>query len=396
MKLNTQQTDALYKLSRWQQSGSPQTFYLAGYAGTGKTTLVQTFLDRLPWTCNVVLSAYTGKAASVLTKKTDRQAVTLHSLLYRPDTREADDLKEEIAIVKTTPPSDSRAEQLLALNARLVLLLKNFKSQPRRDPPEADLIVVDECSMIPGDYYRLLLSHGIPVLFIGDQGQLPPVGYSCPLTDRTPDAELTQIMRQGEGSGIIAAAAHARAGRSLTGTDFPDVCMRPMSSGWKTEEVLQFDQIICGKNSTRRAGNRAIRRHLGRLGVYPEAGDKVICLKNIPDLGLHNGSICEVVDDPEIDRDELVMTVRTEDGDVLPDLPVPTAPFDVYDNPETPQVFERHQVPFDFAYLITCHKAQGSEWDKVMLIDQWPKREDYARWLYTGVTRARSSLTIAA
>jgi exodeoxyribonuclease-5 len=136
-----QQENALSAVAAWLKRGEPQLFRLFGYAGTGKTTLARHIAEGVEG--EVAFGAFTGKAASVLRAKGCHEASTIHSMIYR--TRESDEGGPLFAINRSGPAS------------------------------QADLIVIDECSMVDEELGRDLLSFGKPVLVLGDPAQLPPV-----------------------------------------------------------------------------------------------------------------------------------------------------------------------------------------------------------------------------
>ena len=180
MEWTPEQDRALKAVDRWLSKGDAQVFRLFGYAGAGKTTLARHFAEHVGG--EVAFAAFTGKAAHVMRAKGCVGATTIHSLIYRPDT------------------DDDGAEA------------PSFTL--RRDAPasKADLIVIDECSMVDEELGRDLLSFGAPVLVLGDPAQLPPVKGGGFFTDADPDFMLTEIHRQAADNPIIRLSMNIREG----------------------------------------------------------------------------------------------------------------------------------------------------------------------------------------
>src|SRR5215212_10851945 len=158
MTWSPQQDSALKAVADWLRRGEPQVFRLFGYAGTGKTTLAKHIAEGVEG--EVAFGAFTGKAASVLRAKGCHDASTIHSMIYR--TRESDEGGPLFAINRSGPAS------------------------------HADLIVIDECSMVDAELGRDLLSFGKSVLVLGDPAQLPPVKGGGFFTDAEPEIMLTE------------------------------------------------------------------------------------------------------------------------------------------------------------------------------------------------------------
>ncbi len=382
------QEKALAAVARWHRQGSasPQVFYLAGYAGTGKSTLAKHFAGHLARVC---YCAFTGKAALVMRRKGCDGASTIHSLIYCP----VDD--------------GSGATR--------------WELDPSSEAADADLIVVDECSMVGPDLGRDLLSYGRKVLVLGDPAQLPPVDGAGFFTDREPDYFLTEIHRQAAESPIIRLATLAREGRRLA------PCRYGVSGGPGCVSVIYADQVefgrmaaadivLVGLNKTRVARCAALRRGRG-LPAEVSVGDRLVCLRNNRAKGFLNGSLWRV--ERLWSRSPMVsMALSSLDGSWGGSSGSSGRPFDASGSGPgdaglatvtarvNPLFFEgredeisersrRWSDEFYFGDALTVHKAQGSQWDSVYLFDESATfREDGARWLYTGITRAAESLTV--
>jgi exodeoxyribonuclease V len=252
----------------------------------------------------------------------------------------------------------------------------------------ADLTVIDEGSMVGGEVANDLLSFGTPTLIFTDQAQLPPVGDAGYFIRRTSDFQLTEVHRQALNSPVIELATRVRNGLPLRLGDYGGGSA--VVDGISIEEMLGFDQVIIGTHRTRHSLNRKIRRELGFGGSIPERGEKVLCLKNNRAKGLLNGSLWTVLEATRFKDGFIEMEIENEDGCKV-EVVVPREGFSA----DGGGGYELPGQPFAFGYAITCHKAQGSEWDSVVVIDEsrW-FREHRDRWLYTAITRASERVVV--
>lgn len=391
------------RVQEWFRRKEQPSFYLGGLAGTGKTTLARMFAEGAG---NVMFGAYTGKAASVLRSKGCPGATTLHSLIYRP---KGDSLGERIKEVEAdlnaclnTEPQDERVIALLEVELkRLKAETKALFEKKAGDDvviKDADLVVVDECSMLSEYIGRDLESYGVPILYLGDYGQLPPVNGKALLANRRPDFVLTEIHRQAAESAIIRVAHEVRETGDLRfGHYNDDEVVVEQKAAFDWDVALGADQVLCGKNDTRRAINRQMRKRLGRTQLYPVAGDKLICLQNDKDDGLLNGVTCRNVEDSRI-RGNIVSTRIDYEGTVR-EFHCDAGHFE--ENYGRRKSFPHRDAVqhFDYGYAITGHKSQGSQWDRVVVCDdrmQISDREMRRKWLYTVITRAAKSLVVYA
>ena len=372
MKFSPQQDEALTRVAAWLDKGDQPVFRLFGYAGTGKTTLARHFAEGIDGP--VQFAAFTGKAAQVLRSKGAKNARTIHSLIYRPR-------GEETAEDETT--GTSRVSPTFSLNRQSPLA-------------KAKLVVIDECSMVDEALGKDLLSFGTPVLVLGDPGQLPPVSGGGFFTEAEPDYLLTEIHRQAQDNPIIALAMRVREGQALEYGDWGTARVIPRREV-ERERVLAADQILVGTNRTRRRYNARLRELKGFEGPLPRAGDKLVCLRNDPTKGLLNGSLWQVsTASPEKTKPGVNLIVTPED-DVDRGAAKIKLLKSAFEDPdaEVPWATKKRFDDFDFGYALTVHKAQGSQWNDVMLFDEsWAFKDTRERWLYTAVTRAAETLTI--
>jgi exodeoxyribonuclease V len=358
---SSEQAAALDKVRTWLRAGEPQVFRLFGYAGVGKTTLARHIAEDAKG--DAVFAAFTGKAALVMRSKGCVGASTIHALIYRAT--EGEEGAPTFTLNHDGPAS------------------------------RAGLIVIDECSMVDAELGRDLLSFGKPILVLGDPAQLPPVKGGGFFTEAEPDVMLTQIHRQAEDNPIIRLSQIVRNGGEIAYGAYGEsqVIRRDQI---EPQMVLSADQVLVGLNRTRRLYNQRIRTLGGLIEPLPVAGDKLVCLRNDRSKGLINGGLWRVEELSGVKKDFVRMIVRSEDepGRANAKVNVLKAFFEGTEA-DLPYPVRRESDEFDYGYALTVHKAQGSQWDAVMLFDESRAfREHQSRWLYTGVTRAAHRLII--
>lgn len=385
MILTAKQEQGLKIAMERYRNNEPYTV-IAGYAGVGKSTLIKFIISALDLNPDeVCYIAYTGKAAQVLRRKNCPNAMTAHKLLY-----------------KTIRKKDG-----------------SFIHIPLDTIYPFELIVVDEISMLPKDMWELLLSHRIPVIALGDPGQLPPVSaQSCDVLNH-PHIFLDEVMRQAKESEIIRLTMDIRDQKPLVLSRGKEVRIVDRSEIYQPGFFTWADQIICGRNNTRHDVNNIVRKLT--LGVEdnadPIVGDKIICLHNewqtSNDSGdaLVNGmtgyieNIKYTHTNPFMAKTPILdFRPDYDDADVFKDLMVDYNIFSTHEElihrgnnnySRIPKIW--HPKQFDYGYAITCHKSQGSEFDKVVVLEEYMKgdnAETHARWLYTAATRAAEKLII--
>lgn len=400
-------------IEEWYFNTKDQVFVLNGYAGTGKTFLIDYLVKnvlRLKAGTEAVFVSPTGKAAANLLKK-GTVAGTVHSLIYVRDGEEFD-VDENGEIIEREDISFIKREKI---------------------DEKIRLIVVDEASMINETILRDLLSFNVKCLFCGDSAQLPPVSGACPLLDN-PHYTMTEIVRQAQDNPIIRVATMARQGEVIPYGNYGDkVCVVKKGSlqGEQRKRLfLSADQIICGRNTTRNDLNGEVRRYKGiPTGVIlPLEGEKVICTLNDWEKPLDkeerfhlvNGVIGTARDVKESFDDLATMEFTADFMQEGVKVPFDTGIFTAgrykhtygwravtlsdgtvvgEDNFELLRklraVSDEPVCRFEFAYAVTCHKAQGSEFDFVIVFDEsWAFGEEKNRWLYTAITRAKEKLLI--
>jgi len=405
--LTPEQSKAAQAIEKFKNGvGSEWMFSLAGFAGTGKTFLMQRLINE--WgTENLVCCAPTGKAASVLQSKLQGVFVkTLHQALYVPRGRSLkalDQLYSDLAQSKSDEEKTNIEAKIFKEKSRLNKEDVNFDMKQNATINQDSIVIIDEASMVDPRIVKDLESTGCLAIFVGDSGQLPPVKGVNWFLERKHDANLISIQRQAEHSPIIRLSKQIREG-NVNKSEFLD----PLGEVWiaskdelEHDAWVEADQILTGRNSSRQKINRFIRKKLGFDGYDPRKGEKLICLKNDwkanpPRI---NGVIFESTSDAELGIDDMFIDINYEGVEqaMVPYFSHHTrSNYDQTLVPEPPE-FRHGLMEMDFGYAITVHKSQGSEWDNVLVADDRMQEQNIAfrqRWLYTAVTRASKKLTI--
>lgn len=387
MELTKKQEQGL-KIAIERYKNNEKYTCIAGYAGSGKSTLVKFIVAALNISeDDVCYATFTGKAAQVLLKKGNKNVSTLHKLLY-----------------KSIPKPNG-----------------GFIRIPVLDVPYK-VVIVDEVSMAPKTLMDLLFRYNTYVICLGDPFQLPPIDKKEDnhLLDH-PHIFLDEIMRQAMDSEIIRLSMDIRNGNPIEYSNGNEVIIVPKAS-LNTGMMQWADQILCATNNTRVALNNQMRDLLGR-GDAPEDGDKVICLKNYwgciaenedplvnGTIGYIKNSFSSFVLLPKFlggnRLDILQVDFISDSGAEFSSLDMDKkmiltgqkccdwkTEYKVNKNPKTAGIIPKE---FTYGYAITTHKAQGSEWEKVLVIEEtFPfDKTEHARWLYTAVTRASEKVVL--
>ena len=332
--------------------GSEQVLTLGGLAGTGKTTLLASVAAVVP---EALVCAPTGKAAHVLRQKTHRtDACTIHSLFYK-------------LIDKDTDPRTGRR-------------LLRFARIHIPGALTGETVLIDEASMVDRWMMRDLIASGARIVPFGDPGQLPPVHGAQYFT--RPDITLRTIHRQALDSAIIRQAHEARktGWYEADGEDF-QVARRPTN-----DDYLVSNAIITWKRPTRQSVNEIKRQLLGFHRPYPQTGETVLCLQNAPMFGVFNGGTYTTL---APFNDKTGCMVLDVDGH---EIIIPNCAFTPKDDPIDDDTLT---TTFSFGYALTAHKAQGSEYPAVCVIDECPSfRPERKQWIYTALTRASDCVLV--
>jgi exodeoxyribonuclease V len=368
MQFSPQQDAALKAIAAWlKQKDAKQVFYLAGYAGVGKTVLARHIAQAVSGT--VLFAAFTGKAAMVMRSKGCDGASTIHSLIYK---------------VKEVRPG-----------------VVEYHLDEDSSVGRAALTIIDECSMVSIDLARDLLSFGTKVLVLGDPAQLKPVDGAGYFTRNEPDFFLTEIHRQARDNPIIRMSVIVREGGELAcGSYGESRVVRVMDD----IDPTKFDQVLVGRNQTRNTYNARMRELLGHSNALfdtdPRPGEKLVCLRNRREKGLLNGSLWKIIESKRNTRSKypgfkmVVFPLDEGMGDQNRETWTPVEFFSGREN-ELDWEARKGAEEFTYGYCLTVHKAQGSQWNNVFVRDEsYVFREDAARHLYTALTRAAERITI--
>jgi exodeoxyribonuclease V alpha subunit len=372
-------------------------FILTGGPGTGKTTTINMIIGYfLNQGLEIALAAPTGRAAKRMTEATGYEATTIHRLLG----------------VAGVPDGAGGT----------VIFQKNAE-----DPLEADVIIIDEMSMVDIMLFKALLS-AVPIasrlVLVGDASQLPSVGPGCVLNDICacdffPMVRLEKIFRQDETSSIVINAHKIDKGEHITLSstikDFiflerDDPAVIRQTIGWMISDKLpeylhcgSFDLQVLTPGKKGALGVTELNRFLQQVlnppvenkreYIYGDTlfreGDKVMQTRNNYKLewatdekltalsqtgtGVFNGDLGRI---RAIDESARILTVLFDDGRVA------NYPFSELDE-------------LDLSYAMTIHKSQGSEYPAVIIPILDPSSLlVYRNLLYTGITRARSCVVL--
>jgi exodeoxyribonuclease-5 len=405
--------------ARRHVAGSPELspfIWIAGLAGTGKTTLVPHIIlesgiphDRIAYLTVGHKANRVGAAMLHAAWLTEVQCRTIHSLLF-------------------APPLDHDGNLIKGKDGEIPWIIRGL----RRIHREFDLLIVDEASMVGSKLADLLRETGLPIIAIGDHGQLPPVKDGAGFAAGQPDYLLKTVHRQAWESPILRAAYGVREGKPLrferVGNEIDLGPFLFQEAEYSPSDARE--QAIVGMNRTRWQVINHIRAGYGFDSYLPMPGEKGICRATSYELGdLFNAEPVRFLaaamgfrDDEEtaayIKENGLekfasvVSSIMVGDEDGRPKFPFPVnvstfhfeqaerqrrrlPPLNDGDDPLLDTSLQKF-VQLDFDHAITCHQAQGSQYERVVVYDDMPcQPKDYRmRWLYTAFTRARRQLVV--
>tara|TARA_Y100000034_G_C6906825_1_gene421128 strand:+ start:1962 stop:3101 length:1140 start_codon:yes stop_codon:yes gene_type:complete len=366
--LTEKQKKVLKYMAFWLKSDKKELVF-GGAAGVGKTTILKYFAKYLRKNGYIYdFSAYTGKACDVLGKK-GIPATTLHSLLY--------DSKY-----------DYRTQQYIHVSKGL---------------PSGLILIVDEASMVSESIYNEIMKYDVKILFVGDPFQLPPINSDFNIMTKR-DVTLTEIIRQAEESPIIKLATDIRLNNSinLKGLNHPEIKIYKDIS--EIDNLSSYDQVLCATNKTRIDLNKKCRDEKGfKNKESPEVGDKVICKKNNKQYNIFNGQQFEIesIQHDSYNKELGLMLIKFKEEE----YPIPAINKSFNKNSYKGNELRKYGLNpqeigvFDYSYAITTHSSQGSEWDKILILDDLNvfnnKGDLYLRrWWYTAITRSAKEVHI--
>ena len=423
IKLDKQQEDALLQMTGlYDESGhiSPlvkhkrRILRIGGYAGTGKTWLISKFYEfhkrqqnqtnpdeQQKNSANLIVAAPTNNAVNIL-RKDGVPARTIQSLLYHHSPLfvegEAHDGEGEIVLTREKKPV------LIKTPMGLETKLKNSNFE--------GLLILDESSMIGRKMFEDIKNFAKKIIFIGDPFQLPPVKDEDIFGKVEPDALLLNVHRIGESPAL----AYAMAIRKNETLDYTQYNIKDYYDEDEIEEIFQNivnekSVFICWTNYWRQRINDLVRKLRGYKGWQPVQGEKVVFCENFyypvgpreyDYVGIYNGLRGVVQEFVEERQLESVVKIRCEDG-VERKIPVQNAPLQG-GHPGRAKNLKAHKIAppvhVEYGYALTCHKAQGSQWENVYVLDQIHAMEnklsndESRRWLYTAVTRTTNNLSM--
>jgi exodeoxyribonuclease-5 len=450
-ELKAGQKAAIDGMASFMLDPERKTFIMYGYAGSGKTTIAERIADF----SKPLYISFTNRACGVLRSKGCVPAITMSSLLYknsevydnpaegeiweaycefhqdeppRHDVEEARNVSEFLkmesdelinefgkGLVLKKPSGTTLSIEKTDEEVKAFLYKLHYGSEPPmgHNPPHGfDVIVVDESSMIgkkTKPQFQKLVDMNFKIIAIGDPFQVEPVDDEplFPSRESAAHALLTEVVRQGELSGILELATYIRENIGVIrkiNSDAKDVRFKSFDNVDWTEA----DQIIVWKNSTRQEINKEYRAAMGYPRVHPVEGEKLLCIRNNPEQNYFNGELWWIHAINEMtERDAILLLRNYAPGD------------DSLHQSLRKEVIERQSLhylykddvksfsSFVYGYAMTVHKAQGSGWPHVIVVDESKMYQNMlekfgkpdadvsaARWRYTAVTRAEKELII--
>lgn len=384
--LSVDQQDALAALLEAIRRGE-RVLVLTGPAGTGKTTLaiaLEQELTGLGW--RVDYMAPTGKAAVRISEVVRKRASTIHGRLF---TR-VENTKDGVPIFL----------------------------DPQQIGVGRTAFICDEGSMVGSRLHEQVLAHLGPdaiLIYLADPFQLPPVADTWGPDLLNPTAMLTQIHRQAEGSPIIEVATRLRSNQGLPKTQIGDAYRRVSASlgdasTWMAGRLQKNEDaiVLCYSNKTRKKINALVRTRIGHTVRGPLClNERLVVLQNNHRIGLMNGEtiVAEKISWLKSAKEGVVkVTCGEQTFFTMPELIGASR-----------EAFEYHRqlngaigadpkawVHLDYAYCLTVHKSQGSQYKSVLFVIDSVMRTMWAhgrlpdgfKICYTAVTRAREELIV--
>ncbi len=385
-QLSPDQSEVLANLMSWFHNKPTPYITAGGYAGTGKTTLVSVLrleIKEVQPKYRVAFACYTGKASQVLKQKLvasnalfpDDFCGTIHSLMYT-------------AVVDE--------------DGKILTWKRNTKL-------EYDLIIVDEASMVTSDIWQDLCRYQLPIIAIGDHGQLPPIDSQFNLMEN-PELRLETIHRQAKGNPIIELATMARQTGQVPFQSFSADVQKVDRNSDEAQELFnrwitphsKDTLVLCARNKTRIMLNKRVRDLFGFTEETPQIGETLICLKNNYEAdggAIYNGMLgtLKSIEPKYIHWYDVEVEFHDENrvfkGEITQHQFHQEKLVDSVKGIHYSKVGDR----FDFGYALTVHKAQGSQAKNVVVFEEYApymSDEEWRRWLYTAVTRASERLLI--
>jgi exodeoxyribonuclease-5 len=435
-----------------KQSDTKKCFILKGYAGTGKTTSVAALVKALPqFELKVVLLAPTGRAAKVISNYSGKSALTIHKKIYRKKSAVSTEMAFQLA--------PNLAENTLFIVDEASMIADEWNQQSGSSFLKDLIAFVYQLAPTGKDKNCFLLFVGdtaqLPPVGSIDSPALNENYLAVNFGLTVAVVELKEVVRQEKKSGILANATMLR--KLINDYDEKDKILPKFMTksykdifsmtGIKLVEGLEYayskfgienSLMVCRSNKSANVYNNQIRARLLYRDEELSGGDQIMVVRNnyfwLPDnqqtAFIANGDIAKVV---RVRKEEERYGLRFAEVSLdfldFPDVgtisckvvldtlqaETPNLPYE-----KSKQMFEGLLLDYDhlnskrdkmeaikqdpyynalqikFAYAVTCHKAQGGQWDAVFVDQGYLTDEmvdlDFLRWLYTGVTRAKREL----
>lgn len=446
----TEQFDFCREMASFLSQGlDNQCFILRGYAGTGKTTSVAALVKALPqFKLRSVLLAPTGRAAKVMGNYTGKKALTIHKKIYRKRSAVATDLSFQLA------PNLAEHTLFIVDEASMIAdeWITHTGSSFLKDLMEFVYNGKNCAVVFVGDTAQL------PPVGSIDSPALNKAYIASSFGKQVKAVELREVVRQEKKSGILANATMLRKLIGDLEADKEGKVVLPKfitknykdifrMTGLKLVEGLEYaygkfgienSLVVCRSNKSANVYNQQIRARLLYREEELTGGDQIMVVRNnyfwLPEnesaAFIANGDMAKIV---RVRKTEERYGLRFAEVQLefldFPDIGAITckvmldtltveAPNLSYE--QNNQLFEQLNIDYEhiknkrerfnaikedpyynalqikFAYAVTCHKAQGGQWDAVFVDQGYLTDEmvdmDFLRWLYTGVTRAKREL----
>jgi exodeoxyribonuclease-5 len=427
--LNDQQKNAIVLLEDFcKKDNQDDVFILKGSAGTGKTSIVKALTTILSKKCVATkICAPTARAANIISNKTSHLSKTIHSEIYFPFSIEGGGVE----MIRKDNQSNEYTVFIIDESSMISNTINNSNDFIVSRPLLEELI----------DYVKQGNNKN-KLIFIGDKFQLPPIKETTSpalsknflekfFSIKAKEYELTKVMRQGEGCKVLSLATEVRdnmiEGRSTAKN--LDIDRSYFSTGAMLEYLRFYNPdkidaitMICASNKNVDNWNRWIREKLGFYNHFLNIGEFIITQENwINSKGefIYKGEFGKVISidnnikeyagvhfvnvEIEFPTSEgsskiisakiLVEAINTTYGKLSADKESVLYAQVMKQNKKFRESLNKSDDEYlgamrlKYAYAITCHKAQGGEWDNV-LIHPWRLGTDLS-WTYTAITRAR-------
>jgi exodeoxyribonuclease-5 len=370
-QLSPDQVNAVQQATRWYGSRDPRPFFISGPAGSGKTTVASHVLAALGTTTQAL--APTNRAARILRTRGVSGARTIHSVLFQPTNW----------CWTENHATDNRCIQEESKHSHGVRFFK------RMDPPEGvKCFTIDEASMVGERIGNDIGLFGVKTIVIGDPYQLPPVGDN-------PAYSVNDL------PGVALEVSHRFDSLSDIGKLANIIRVSSDLKDWKGliehvgfDEVDNYNLLLAWRNETRWQIITTLRSLRGKSLATPQIGDRLISVANTYEAGVLNADELTVVGEPTPAVNLGAINIPTREQGLVQAW---KAGFQDFEGEKWAAQLGRRKgsdiCALTWSECMTVHKAQGGEWDNVLVVDDLEKmkyvlKDDLKTWAYTAVTRA--------